>query len=131
MRDLLAGPADEPIVMLNFLRFKPAADAPDAGVSGEEAYRRYAEPMIAYVRSKGGRVIWTGRVDVQMIGTGADAFHMVALVEYPSRAAFLAIATDPPRAGHRRAPRGRARGPVARRGDADRVVGAPQPARDR
>lgn len=92
---LLAGPADQPVVMLNLLRFKPTADPPDAGLSGEEAYRRYADAMVAFVASKGGRVLWTGRVDSQVIGTGAEPFTMVGLVEYPSRQAFLEIATDP------------------------------------
>jgi len=53
MQSLLAGPADQPVVMLNLLRFKPRADAPDEGISGEEAYRRYAEPMQRFVESKG------------------------------------------------------------------------------
>jgi uncharacterized protein (DUF1330 family) len=92
---LMAGPADQPVVMVNLLRFKPAADAPNAGLSGEDAYRLYAEKMIAFVGSKGGRVIWSGRLDSQVIGEGADAFHMIGLVEYPSRQAFVEIATDP------------------------------------
>jgi len=92
---LLAGPADQPVVMVNLLRFKRTADAPNENVSGEDAYRRYAEKMIAYVESKGGRVIWSGRVDSQVIGDGAEVFHMVGLVEYPSRKVFVEIATDP------------------------------------
>jgi uncharacterized protein (DUF1330 family) len=95
IQTLLAGPPDQPVVMLNLLRFKPAAHAPDEGVSGEEAYRRYADPMVKFVESKGGRVLWTGRVDSQVIDTGGEGFHMIALVEYPSRQAFVAIATDP------------------------------------
>ena len=86
---------DGPVVMVNLLRFKRAADGPDAGVSGEEAYRRYADRMVPFVQSKGGRVIFSGRIDGQVIGGDADAFHMVAVVEYPSRKAFVAIATDP------------------------------------
>ena len=92
---LLAGPGDQPVVMLNLLRFKPRADAPDEDVSGEEAYQRYGQPMQRFVESKGGRVLWIGRVDSQVIGTGGEGFHAIALVEYPSRAAFVAIATDP------------------------------------
>jgi uncharacterized protein (DUF1330 family) len=92
---LMAGPAGQPVVMLNLLRFKPRADEPDEGVSGEEAYRRYAAPMQAFVESRGGRLLWVGRVDSQVIDTGGEDFHMVALVEYPSREAFLTIATDP------------------------------------
>jgi uncharacterized protein (DUF1330 family) len=95
IQGLLAGPADQPVVMLNLLRFKPQADAPDEGISGEEAYRRYAGPMQAFVESRGGRLLWIGRVDAQVIGTGGEGFHLIALVEYPSRQAFLAIATDP------------------------------------
>lgn len=87
--------ADTPVVMLNLLRFKLRADAPDEGVSGEEAYRRYADPMTAFIASRGARVIWAGRVDSQVIGRGADGFHMVAVVEYPSRRAFLEIAMSP------------------------------------
>jgi uncharacterized protein (DUF1330 family) len=93
IQNLLTGPQDQPVVMVNLLRFKRDADEP--GLSGEEAYRRYAEKMVAYVESKGGRVIWSGRIDSQVVGEGGDAFHMVGLVEYPSRQAFVAIATDP------------------------------------
>ena len=51
--------------------------------------------MRAFVESKGCRFVWVGRVDTQVIGTGGEGFHMIGLVEYPSRAAFVAIATDP------------------------------------
>src|SRR5262249_2036203 len=92
---LLAGPADRPVVMVNHLRFKQRADGTDEGVSGEEAYRRYAEAMGKFVESKGGRFLWVGRVDSQVIDTGGEGVHMIGLVEYPSRAAFVEIATDP------------------------------------
>ena len=81
--------------MVNLLTFKPTADAPDEGMSGEEAYRRYADQMRAFVESKGGRFLWIGRVDSQVIGTGGEGFHMIGLVEYPSRQVFLEIAMDP------------------------------------
>ena len=92
---LLSGPADEPVVMVNLLRFKESADVPEGGVSGEDMYRRYADKMIRFVESKGGRVIWSGKVDSQVIGGGGELFHMVGLVEYPSRKVFVEIATDP------------------------------------
>jgi uncharacterized protein (DUF1330 family) len=92
---LLAGTDAGPIVMLNLLRFKRTADAPDEGLSGQDAYRLYADEMVPFVESKGGRVIWTGRVERMAIGEGGEHFDMVALVEYPSRQAFVEIATDP------------------------------------
>src|SRR4029434_9385284 len=72
---LLSGPADGPVVMVNLLRFKPTADAPGETLSGEESYRRCAEKMVAFVESKGGRVIWSGRIDSQVIGDGGEFFH--------------------------------------------------------
>jgi uncharacterized protein (DUF1330 family) len=95
IESLMAGPGGGPVVMVNLLRFKPRADAPDEGMSGEEAYRRYVEDMRAFVESKGGRILWVGRVDSQVIGTGGEEFQMIGLVEYPSREAFVAIAMDP------------------------------------
>jgi len=92
---LLTGPADQRVVMLNLLTFKPRADAPDEGLTGEEAYRRYADLMRPFVEGRGGRFLWVGRVDGQVIGTGGEGFHMMGLVEYPSRQVFVAIATDP------------------------------------
>ena len=94
IQTLLAHPDQGPVVMLNLLRFKPTADAPDEGLSGEAAYRLYMTEMVPFVLSHGGRVIWSGRVDGQVIGTNAD-FHVAALMEYPSRATFVRIATDP------------------------------------
>jgi uncharacterized protein (DUF1330 family) len=95
IQELLKGPADQPVVMLNLLHFKNRATEPDQGQSGEEAYRRYAEEMVPFVVSRGGRVIWTGRIDSQVIGSSAEGFTMAALMEYPSRKAFVEIATSP------------------------------------
>jgi uncharacterized protein (DUF1330 family) len=95
IRTLLAAPDDQPVVMLNLLRLRPKADSPEGDLSGEEAYRLYAEKMVPFVESKGGRVVWAGRVESQVIGGGAESFQMIALVEYPSRKAFVEIASDP------------------------------------
>jgi uncharacterized protein (DUF1330 family) len=95
IRELLAGPADTPVVMLNLLRFKARADAPDAGVSGVEAYRLYGEPMRRIVEERGGRFLWMGRVDSFVIGASDFLFDAAALVEYPSRRVFVEIVNDP------------------------------------
>jgi uncharacterized protein (DUF1330 family) len=92
---LLQSPERGPVVMLNLLRFKQHASAPDEGVSGQEAYQRYGDAMRALVEARGGRFLWLGRVDAQVIGSGAEGFHVAALVEYPSRKAFVEIATSP------------------------------------
>ena len=38
IQELLEGPAEGPVVMVNLLRFKKEADAPDEGLTGEQAY---------------------------------------------------------------------------------------------
>lgn len=92
---LKEGPQDGPVVMLNLLRFKKKADDGE-NVSGSDAYRRYSKAMQKFVESQGGRFIWSGRVDSQVIGEPDDEqFDFVGLVEYPSRAAFLEIGSDP------------------------------------
>ena len=83
-----------PVVMLNLLKFKAKADAPDEGMSGAEAYAKYGGMMRTIVEEAGGRFIWMGRVTGMVIGESDVDFDVVALVEYPSRQAFAKIVTD-------------------------------------
>jgi uncharacterized protein (DUF1330 family) len=82
---LLADPTEGPVVMVNLLRFKPG---------GEAAYMRYADAMRKLVEGRGGRFLWSGRVTAQVVGNGGEGFEIVGLVEYPSRKAFVEIATS-------------------------------------
>jgi uncharacterized protein (DUF1330 family) len=92
---LVSSPDEGPVVMLNLLRFKRTGDEPHESLTGQQAYALYAEKMIPFVVSKGGRFIWSGRIETSVIGEGGEYFQMAALVEYPSRKAFVEIATDP------------------------------------
>ena len=94
-KTLLEGPPDQPVVMVNLLRFKPKADAPDEGLSGAAAYQLYGDQMRKIVESHGGRILWSGRVDSMVIADADPGYHAVALVEYPSRKKFFEIATSP------------------------------------
>ncbi len=95
IEELMKGPADQPVVMVNLLKFKPRADKSEGDASGQAAYGRYAEKMREVVESQGGRFIWSGRVDSQVIGEDGDPeFDVVALVEYPSRQKFIEIASS-------------------------------------
>lgn len=94
IQELMQGPEDTPVVMVNLLSFKDEADGGNEGMSGAESYMRYGENMRKFVESKGGRFIWSGRVDSMVIGESDADFQVVALVEYPSRKAFLEIASS-------------------------------------
>ena len=48
--------------------------------------------MRKLVESKGGRFIWSGRVDSMVVGESDEDLHVIALVEYPNRAVFVDIA---------------------------------------
>ncbi|MBM6404174.1 DUF1330 domain-containing protein [Phycicoccus sp. CSK15P-2] len=95
----LAGlPDDEPVVMLNLLRFRDSAEYP-AGVdaepcSGREAYERYSCEAVRFVRAVGGEPVFQGASELAVIGPEGE-WDEVLLVRYPSRAAFLAMVSDP------------------------------------
>jgi hypothetical protein len=50
-------------------------------MTGQESYMRYGGNMRKFVESKGGRFIWTGRVDSMVIGESDAEFQVIALVE--------------------------------------------------
>jgi uncharacterized protein (DUF1330 family) len=100
MRAVMAGP-DGPVQMLNLLKFRDRASYPDdydgtedTDVSGEDAYGRYAANTMPHVGKRGGRLVLLGRADEQVIGALGD-WDQVAIVEYPSRAAFVDMGRDP------------------------------------
>jgi uncharacterized protein (DUF1330 family) len=78
----LATSADEgPVVMLNLLKFKPG--------EGAREYDAYGNAATRMVGEGGGRVLYVGRCDQVLIGDTAEAWDAIALVEYPSRKAFI------------------------------------------
>lgn len=54
IQELMRGPADTPVVMVNLLRFKKSADTPGEDIPGADAYRRYADRMRRIVEAAGG-----------------------------------------------------------------------------
>jgi uncharacterized protein (DUF1330 family) len=91
----LAGPMDQPVVMLNMLTFKERADASHAGLSGKEAVMQYSRAMKEFVESHGGTFVIAADIDSQMIGDGGEHFQFVAIMRYPSRQAYIELAGDP------------------------------------
>jgi uncharacterized protein (DUF1330 family) len=91
---LAASDPDEPIVMLNLLRFKERADGIDEGISGREAYVRYGEAAAPFLAGVGGRLLTAIETSEVVIGEDGE-WDMALLVEYPSRRRFLEMAGDP------------------------------------
>ena len=89
---LVADPDQGPVVMLNLLKFKDRATGEEG--TGADAYRRYGEAVIKMVEARGGRVLWSGRATHVLVGEEADKWDAIALVQYPSPAAFLDMAAS-------------------------------------
>ncbi|MBV9351830.1 MAG: DUF1330 domain-containing protein [Mycobacterium sp.] len=95
---LMADSSDAAVVMLNLLRFRNHAaysDGRSTGLTGREAYGLYASAMRKVVEAHDGKFLFAGNIDSMVIGEVDDLWDACALVEYPSAAAFAAIAVSP------------------------------------
>jgi uncharacterized protein (DUF1330 family) len=91
-------PSPKPIVMLNLLKFRVAAQYPDgrkSDLTGAQAYAIYVEAMRKIVEREGGKFLFVGDVKYLTIGEVEANWDIAGLVEYPSPAAFVKIATSP------------------------------------
>lgn len=92
------GTEDGPFVMINLLKFKERADYPDgsdAELTGREAYARYGAGVGACLEAVGGKALYAGAVTELMIGAVENLWDMVALAQYPSRTAMMAMVQSP------------------------------------
>lgn len=92
------GAEDGPFVMVNLLKFKNKAEYPDgsdAELSGREAYARYGAAVRGCLESVGGSAVFAGAVTELMLGEADELWDMVALAQYPSRAAMMAMVQSP------------------------------------
>jgi uncharacterized protein (DUF1330 family) len=79
--ELINAPDEGPVVMLNLLKFKASG--------GSKEYGKYGDSVVQMVEKQGGKVLWLGMVDQTLIGPVDDTWDAVALVQYPSRKAFI------------------------------------------
>jgi uncharacterized protein (DUF1330 family) len=84
---LAARPADEPVVMVNLLKFR--AD------DGQASYVHYVREAAAHLGRVGGTVRYAGRSPSVVIGEGEKPWwDAILVVEYPTPAAFLDMVTN-------------------------------------
>lgn len=96
--DFFGAEEDGPFVMVNLLKFKDRAEYPDGSASdltGREAYGLYGVEVSKLVEGLGGRIRFSARVTSLLLGEVDELWDAVALAEYPSLAAFKAMATSP------------------------------------
>jgi uncharacterized protein (DUF1330 family) len=85
MRAFLAEDPDQPIVMLNLLRFV------EGGAQGYEAYLAHFVP---HAEAVGASLVYYGRGLHPLVAEDGQAWDAVLLVSYPSRRAFSDMVRD-------------------------------------
>jgi uncharacterized protein (DUF1330 family) len=88
----------QPMCMVNLLKFRDKAtyaDGSEPDLSGREAYARYAAGVAACLAAVGGTVRFSGTVTGLLLGEIEELWDMVAIAEYPSRKAMLAMVQSP------------------------------------
>lgn len=91
---LKALPDEGPVTMLNLMRFRERSR--DGNGTGWDAYLRYSALAIKLIKARGGTITWTGEAEAVALGAPEEhRWDYVALVRYPSRAAFLDMMMSP------------------------------------
>lgn len=90
---------DQPIVMLNLLKLKDQATYPEgsghAPCTGLEAYVLYSAVAMESIEKVGGKILWSSTPEIKMITGSDENWDITAIVHYPSRKAFLELASLP------------------------------------
>ena len=83
---LAARPADEPVVMVNLLKFKQPG--------GLDSYLRYAQEVTPHLERVGATVRYGGTAPAVILGDGERPWwDAILIVEYPTPAAFIDMVT--------------------------------------
>lgn len=90
-------PIDEPVVMLNLIRFRDrcADDSVAAGMSGRESYHTYGRKLAELGDGFPGAVDAAGVGRMTVIGPPDEAWDEMLLVSYPTIRSFLEMVSDP------------------------------------
>jgi len=98
---IFALPLDEPVLMLNLLRFRAlACYAPsdpehgEAAVTGAQAYRRYSDAAAPFFARVGGTQVWIGRPELTLIGPSEDTWDLAFIARYPTAQNFVDMLRD-------------------------------------
>lgn len=94
-------PADQPLHMLNMIRFKDRASYEKGSEfaakawTGEQAYAEYSRHSSPIATRSGGKVVYFGMPQLTLIGAEHEKWDAIFIVSYPNLASFLALVGDP------------------------------------
>lgn len=99
-------PQNEPVLMLNLIRYRAEALYPPGhplhgkGLSGKEAYALYKEGLAAWARdgpngsTERPSVVFSARPQLVVTGPADEVWDEMFVMAYPSAATFLAMVKD-------------------------------------
>ena len=89
------------VVMLNLLRFREIADysaspelAPPAPITGAEAFRKYIDHTLPFLKQSGGKLMFLGDGGNFLIGPQDERWDLAMLVRQRSADSFVAFASN-------------------------------------
>lgn len=87
--------SDSPIHMLNLIKLNETATYDDGAlVSGQEAYAAYGRKSGPVFQRVGGRIVWSGKFDLTLIGPQDESWDIAFIAEYPNSEAFIEMVKD-------------------------------------
>ena len=92
MAGFLAPGPEGPISMVNLLKFRVKAsyeDGRETELTGAQAYSIYSRGVLKTLAKVGGKLVFSGDVSRLMLGEVEELWDLVAIAQYPSRAATL------------------------------------------
>jgi uncharacterized protein (DUF1330 family) len=87
LKRFLESAPDQPVVMLNLLRFKPDG--------GRASYEAYAREIVPFLEKVGAKTLYLGDTSTTLVAPASHEWDAVLLVRYPSRRAFSEMVADP------------------------------------
>ena len=98
IKELAEGGHDQPIYMVNLLKFKEKAeyeDGRETELSGQEAYGIYGMEVAGHLAKVGGKPVIGGQVTGLRLGVVEELWDVVAIAMYPNRKAMLTMIMSP------------------------------------
>jgi uncharacterized protein (DUF1330 family) len=83
---VLDGPEDEPVFIVELLRFTDG---------DRSTYAQYEAGIAPVLQEQGAQFVWRGSYDGFVLGAGEPSFDEQTVTEYPNRAAYLLTLSDP------------------------------------
>lgn len=85
-------PRSGKIHMLNLVRLRETAVYEDGTmVTGHEAYAAYGRESGPVFQRLGGRIVWSGKFELMLIGPESEYWDICFVAEYPDADTFIAM----------------------------------------